>query len=63
MEQENQPSASLSREIKRSTGNGTQHFDVAITQLVRSGVVDVEAALAHASEPGELRQVLSDLNH
>jgi twitching motility protein PilT len=63
MEQENQPSASLSREIKRSTGNGTQHFDVAITQLVRSGVVDVEAALAHASEPGELRQVLSGLNH
>jgi len=63
MEQENQPSASLSREMKRSTGNGTQHFDVAISQLVRSGVVDVETALAHASEPGELRQVLSEIAH
>jgi twitching motility protein PilT len=63
MEQENQPSASLSREMKRSTGNGTQHFDAAIGQLVRSGVVDVETALAHASEPGELRQVLSESSH
>jgi twitching motility protein PilT len=63
MEQENQPSASLSREMKRSTGNGTQHFDAAISQLVRSGVVDVETALAHASEPVELRQVLSESSH
>jgi twitching motility protein PilT len=63
MEQEGHPSASLSREMKRSTGNGTQHFDAAISQLVRSGVVDVETALAHASEPGELRQALSESSH
>ncbi|HEX4485400.1 MAG TPA: PilT/PilU family type 4a pilus ATPase [Terriglobales bacterium] len=63
MEQENQPSASLSREMKRSTGNGTQHFDAAISQLVRSGVVDVETALAHASEPGELRQALGETDY
>ena len=63
MEQENHPSASLSREMKRSSGNGTQHFDAAIGQLVRAGVVDVETALAHASEPGELRQVLSESSH
>ena len=60
MEQENLPSTSLSREMKRSSGNGTQHFDAAISQLVRAGVVDVETALAHSSEPVELRQLLSD---
>jgi twitching motility protein PilT len=60
MEQENHPSASLSREMKRSSGNGTQHFDAAIKQLVRAGVVDIETAINHASEPMELRQSLAD---
>ena len=60
MEQENHPSASLSREMKRSSGSGTQHFDAAIKQLVRAGVVDIETAINHASEPMELRQSLAD---
>jgi twitching motility protein PilT len=59
MEQEAHPSAGLSREMKRSTGNGTQHFDAAIAQLVRQNVIDVETAVANASEAGELRQALS----
>ena len=61
IEQDNHPSASLSREMKRSSGNRTQHFDAAISQLVRAGVVDIETALNHASEPVELRQSLSDV--
>jgi twitching motility protein PilT len=59
MEQEGHPSAGLSREMKRGAGNGTQNFDAAIAQLVRENVVDVETAVAHASEAGELRQALS----
>ncbi len=60
MEQNNQPNTTLSREMKRGTGNGTQHFDDAIGELVRSGVVDIETALAHASEPADLRRALSE---
>ena len=63
MEQENHPSASLSREMKRSSGNGTQHFDAAIGSTGADDVVDVETAVAHATEPGELRQVLSQSAH
>jgi twitching motility protein PilT len=53
MEQEQQSSASISREMKRSSGQGTQHLDAAIGHLLRAGVIDVETALAHASEPLE----------
>jgi twitching motility protein PilT len=60
MEQDNQPNTTLSREMKRGTGNGTQHFDDAIGELVRSGIVDIETALAHASEPADLRRTLSE---
>jgi twitching motility protein PilT len=63
MELESHPSASLSREMKRSSSNGTQHFDAAIGQLVRAGLVDIETALAHASEPAELRLALNATNN
>jgi twitching motility protein PilT len=63
MEQGKQSSASISREMKGSSGQGTQHFDAAIGHLLRAGVIDVETALSHASEPVEFRHSLATSSH
>jgi len=39
---------------------GMQHFDGEIEKLVRAGFVDVETALAYATNPGNLRLQLAD---
>ena len=39
---------------------GMQHFDGEIEKLVRDGFVDVETALAYATNPGNLRLQLAD---
>lgn len=40
--------------------NGSHlHFDVEIEKLVRSGVVDIETALAYATDPNQMQQTLS----
>ena len=39
---------------------GMQHFDGEIEKMVRSGLVDVETALAYATNPGNLRLQLAD---
>ena len=38
----------------------TLQFDREIEKLVRAGVVDLETALLHATDPGQLRQTLAD---
>src|SRR6202035_2813566 len=40
---------------------GMQHFDGEIEKLVRAGVVDISTGLAYATNPGNLRLVLSDM--
>ncbi len=39
---------------------GMQHFDGEIEKLVRVGIVDMDTALAYATNPGNLRLTLSD---
>ena len=41
--------------------DGMQYFDGEIEKLVRAGVVDLTTGLAYATNPGNLRLVLSDL--
>jgi twitching motility protein PilT len=40
---------------------GMQHFDGEIEKLIRSGVMDISTGLAYATNPGNLRLLLSDL--
>jgi twitching motility protein PilT len=41
--------------------DGMQHFDGEIEQLVRAGLIDVTTGLAYATNPGNLRLVLTDM--
>lgn len=41
---------------------GMQHFDGEIDKLVRAGLVDIDTGLAYATNPGNLRLALADLN-
>src|ERR1700675_3140608 len=41
--------------------DGMQHFDGEIEKLVRGGVLDMSTGLAYATNPGNLRLVLSDM--
>jgi twitching motility protein PilT len=50
---------SLLRAIKLGDAEGMRHFDGEIEKLVRSEIVELEAALAHANEPQQLREHLS----
>jgi len=40
---------------------GMQHFDGEIEKLVRVGVIDVTTGLAYATNPGNLRLLLTDM--
>jgi twitching motility protein PilT len=40
---------------------GMQHFDGEIEKLIRSGVIDTSTGLAYATNPGNLRLLLSDM--
>jgi len=40
---------------------GMQHFDGGIEQLVRAGVIELDTGLAYATNPGNLRLLLSDI--
>ena len=40
---------------------GMQHFDGGIEQLIRAGIIDMETGLAYATNPGNLRLLLSDI--
>jgi twitching motility protein PilT len=40
---------------------GMQHFDGEIEKLIRAGTIDYDTAMAYATNPGNLRLLLSDL--
>jgi twitching motility protein PilT len=40
---------------------GMQHFDGEIEKLIRAGLIDYDTAMAYATNPGNLRLLLSDL--
>ena len=48
----------LAEYARLDAGDGMQDFDGEIEKLLRAGVIDVDAALAHASNPAQLRRVL-----
>jgi len=52
------PHLSLLQVMKESSSEGMQHFDGEIEKLVRAGVVDLQTALKHATNPAELRKAL-----
>ena len=43
--------------------DGMQHFDGEIEKLVRAGVVDLNTGLAYATNPGNLRLLLTDMGN
>ncbi len=51
---------SLLEAMKNGTSEGMQHFDGEIEKLVRSGVVDLETALAYATDIQALQKALED---
>jgi twitching motility protein PilT len=51
---------SLLQIMREGHSEGMQHFDGEIEKLVRGGVVDVETALRHATNPRELREILQE---
>jgi len=52
---------SLIDAMRDGSDDGMLHFDGEIEKLIRDGVVDVEAGLTYATNPGNLRLELSDL--
>jgi len=52
------PRQTLLQVMKDCAAEGMQYFDREIEKLVLSGVLDVQTALRHASNPQELREVL-----
>jgi twitching motility protein PilT len=52
-------SSALLAVMKDGATEGMQYFDGELEKLVRSGVVDLETALAYATDPQELRQNLA----
>ncbi|OLE57589.1 MAG: hypothetical protein AUG13_03210 [Chloroflexi bacterium 13_1_20CM_2_59_7] len=51
---------SLLEATKNGASEGMQHFDGEIEKLVRSGVVDLETALAYATDTQALQKALED---
>jgi twitching motility protein PilT len=52
------PRQNLLQIMKDGAREGMQHFDGEIEKLVRAGIVDLETALAYATEPAELAKLL-----
>jgi twitching motility protein PilT len=53
------PGTLESLEISSPPSTHTLYFDCEIEKLVRGGIIDVETAILHASDPGQLRQDLA----
>jgi twitching motility protein PilT len=47
--------------MRDGSNEGMQHFDAEIERLIRSGVIDLEMGLSHASNVGNLRLQIADL--
>jgi len=60
LEQADSPRQNLLQIMKEGRSEGMQHFDGEIEKLVRGGMVDVETALKHATDPQELRAILQE---
>ncbi|MFZ0286046.1 MAG: ATPase, T2SS/T4P/T4SS family [Terriglobales bacterium] len=54
------PGTLESLEISSPSSTHALHFDCEIAKLVRAGVVDLETAILHASDPGQLRLDLDE---
>jgi len=52
---------SLLDAMRDGSNEGMQYFDAEIEKLVRSGAIDIDTALAAATNPGNLRLMLADL--
>lgn len=48
----------LLQAMRDGVSDGMQHFDGELEKLVRAGVVDLDTAMMHATNPQELRQTL-----
>jgi twitching motility protein PilT len=47
--------------MRDGTLEGMQHFDSVLEKLIRSGELDIDTGLTYATNPGNLRLILSDL--
>jgi twitching motility protein PilT len=52
---------SLVDAMRDGSEDGMQHFDGELEKMLREGVIDVDTALAYATNPGNLRLQISDL--
>jgi twitching motility protein PilT len=62
MEKGEQDGKTLLEAMKDGETEGMQHFDGEIEKLVRAGVVDLSTGIAYATNPGNLRLTLADLD-
>jgi len=61
-ERADEPRQNLLQIMKDGSSEGMQHFDGEIARLVRDGMVDIETAVRHATDPQELRAILQECN-
>jgi twitching motility protein PilT len=62
VERGEQEGKTLLEAMQAGDTEGMQHFDGEIEKLVRVGLIDLETGLAYATNPGNLRLILSDMN-
>jgi len=62
LERGEQEGKTLLQAMQDGDTEGMQHFDGEIEKLVRSGQVDLDTGLAYATNPGNLRLILADLD-
>jgi twitching motility protein PilT len=60
IEHDDHPGQLLREAIKNGAAEGMQHFDGEIAKLVQAGVVDMETALAYATDAQALRHALGE---
>jgi twitching motility protein PilT len=60
LEKGEQEGKTLLEAMQDGDTEGMQHFDGEIEKLVRAGTIDVDTGLAYATNPGNLRLLLSD---
>ena len=60
LEKGEQEGKTLLEAMQDGDTEGMQHFDGEIEKLVRVGLVDIDTGLAYATNPGNLRLILSD---
>ena len=61
MEKGEQDGKTLLDAMRDGDTEGMQHFDGEIEKLVRVGLIDIDTGLAYATNPGNLRLVLTDM--